>query len=487
MANRVGVDMSSSNLSSTFSRLVPVSRSPTAQLTTQLRYRETPAEYRPTSTNQSCDILDQQRTTELGDEMRAVQSTYTACVRDQNLSSTVQDLYRLVTTLAAEAIPESDEHLGSSIEKANIVRTIDRFVRETTSEYGTALRELSSRTHDAGLFRFHAHLGDYAGAFCSLLKDSKHFHPSTTLSRPWTEIVEAIDKCQDLVTSWNANGCKGPEPSCPEMDLLEVRVQHLIKEGHTILDRDLALFAVRSYARRNFVMHGETFDLYQSKGFAGLANYIENDEKLLEDILPDEEKPMVGNWRRLLKFFRDIHIRQTGDGVWVGQTPLSVRALSPPSLEDKSRLAQAVMRSEIELGRKRESNSPDGPPPQNVKFVPGSLRRHSFSGRRSTKRYAIGQPPGHTSPKKAKGMFYTPDLEDVEASFKDQDAWGVENIQCKLHTLGARLASASPSIAIKVFEPQVKQLEGELAWVKGKIEKERNERAKKSRPKGQKE
>ena len=299
--------------------------------------------------------------------------------------------------------------------------------------------------------------------------------------------MDAIDKCQDLVTSWNASGRKGPEPSCPEMDVLEVRVQQLIKEGHTILDRDLALFAIRSYARRNFVVHGAIFALHQSKQFAGLANYIETDEKTLEDILPDEEKPMVGNWRRLLKIFRDTHIRQTSDGVWEGQTPLSVRALSAPSRKDKSRLAQALMRSEIELGRKRESNSPDGPPPQNVKFKPGSLRRRSFSGRRSTKRYAIGQPPGYTSPKKARGMFYTPDLEDVEASFKDQDAWVVENIQCKLHTLGARLASASLSIAIKVFEPQVKQLEGELAWVKGKIEKERNERAKKSWPKGQKE
>ena len=59
MANRVGVGMPSSDLSSAYSRLVPVLRSPTAQLATQLRNRETPAEYRPTSTNQSRDSLDQ--------------------------------------------------------------------------------------------------------------------------------------------------------------------------------------------------------------------------------------------------------------------------------------------------------------------------------------------------------------------------------------------------------------------------------------------
>ncbi len=70
--------------------------------------------------------------------MRAVSSIYTACIGDQTLSPTVPGMYRLVTTLATEAIPESDAHLGSSMEKANIVRTVDRFVRENTSEYGTA-------------------------------------------------------------------------------------------------------------------------------------------------------------------------------------------------------------------------------------------------------------------------------------------------------------------------------------------------------------
>ena len=40
------------------------------------------------------------------------------------------------------------------------------FFLATTSEYGTTLRELSSRTSDTRLFRFHAHLGDYAGTLC---------------------------------------------------------------------------------------------------------------------------------------------------------------------------------------------------------------------------------------------------------------------------------------------------------------------------------
>ena len=332
MANCVRVDMPSSSLSSTFSRLIPVSRSPTALLTTRLRNRETPQEYRPASTNQSRGTLEQQRITELGDEMRAVISIYTACSRDQTLSSTVQDLYRLVTTLATEAIPESDAHLDSSIAKANVVRTIDRFVRETTSEYGTALRELSSRIHDTRLFRFHAHLGDYAGALCGQLKDGKQPF-SSGLSGTWTKIVKALDDYEERAISWRASGCEGPEPSCPERDRLKVRVQEIIDAGNgTDLDLDLALFAIRAYARRNFIAHAGTLDLVQSSDFAGLANHIDNDDKILEDILPDEEMPMVGYWRRLLTYFRSSHIRHTGNGVWERQEHLRIAPKSPPPL-----------------------------------------------------------------------------------------------------------------------------------------------------------
>ncbi|KAL9070584.1 MAG: hypothetical protein Q9161_004754 [Pseudevernia consocians] len=270
------------------------------------------------------------------------------------------------------------------------------------------------------------------------------------------------------------------------MDLLEVRVQQLINAGYVILDRDLVLFAIRSYARRNFILHGGIFDLNQFNNFVGLAEYIENDERLLEDILPNEEMPMIGNWRRLLKFYRDLHIRHTSDGVWERQTSLSVRALSPPPLNVKSRLAEAVLRSEIEMGRKRESNSPDGPPPQNVKFDPGSLRRRSDPGRRGSKRCAMGEPPGHTSFKRARGMFYSPSLEAVEESIDDQNAWGVQKLQCELYTLGAKLASASPSGAAKVFQPQLKHLEGELERVKRSTEKRANKIARENQSKGPK-
>ena len=89
------------------------------------------------------------------------------------------------------------------------------------------------------------------------------------------------------VASWMASGSSGPEPSCPEKDKIAVRVDEL--------DIDLALFAIRSYARRNFGSHGEIFDLHQSGSLAGLARYLDDDLKLLENFLPDEEKPMAEN------------------------------------------------------------------------------------------------------------------------------------------------------------------------------------------------
>ena len=474
MANRVGVDMpSSSSLSTTFSRLVPVSRSPTAQLSTQLLNRDTPQEYRPASTNQSRGTLEQQRTTELGFYFSALKYIYTACSRDQTLSSTVRDMYRLVTTLATEAIPESDAYLDSSTEKANIVRTIDRFVRETTSEYPTALRELSSRTHDTRLFRFHAHLGDYAGDLCKLLKDDKQ-SSSTILTGTWTQIVKKLDDCEERVASWNASGCKGPEPSCPERHRLEVRVQEIIDAGFTDLDLDLALFAIRSYARRNFIAHGGVLDIDQSKNFAGLANRIDIDDKLLEDILPDEEMPMVGHWRRLLTFFRSTHIRQTGDGGWERQEPLSIAPKSPaPSI---GLLGRAVLCSQIELGKRRESNTRDGPPPANVRYDFSLYRRRSDPGQRGTKRPATGQSLGPSSVKRVKGLSYSPSLEAIQ-ELGDDDAWSAAELQLKLHEFGAKLAQANPRRAAKVLRPQYLQLESELAQVKARTEKKMKERA----------
>ena len=234
-----------------------------------------------------------------------------------SLSPSVQDMYRLVFDLATEVVSESDEHLESSFEKANRVLPIDRYIRETISEFGNALRESSNRAYDLRLYRFHAHPGDYAGALCKSLKElwENKRKSSKILSQPWTTIMETSDKHHDKVTTWIASGRDGSKPRCPAMDAIREGVIILDDKGFKDVDVDLALYAIRSYARRNFVCHGQLSDLDQSNDFAGLAKCIVSDDNHLERLVPDEEQPMVGKWRRILTFYGDLHIRQNSSGV----------------------------------------------------------------------------------------------------------------------------------------------------------------------------
>ena len=144
-----------------------------------------------------------------------------------------------MTALATEAIPESDEHFDSSIEKASVVATIDQFGRETLLECRTNLCKLWSWTHDTRLRRFHPHLGDYAGDLLKLLI-IEEWWKSFFLSAIWTMIVKTLDDYKEWIASWKTSGCKGLETSSPERDGLKVRVQEIIDAGFTDLKPGLA-------------------------------------------------------------------------------------------------------------------------------------------------------------------------------------------------------------------------------------------------------
>jgi len=59
---------------------------------------------------------------------------------------------------------------------------------------------------------------------------------------------------------------------------------------------------------RNFISHGESFDLYIGERYAWLAEYLDHINKRLQDVLPDEKKSMIGNWQRLLTFYRHVDV-----------------------------------------------------------------------------------------------------------------------------------------------------------------------------------
>ena len=139
------------------------------------------------------------------------------------------------------------------------------------------------------------------------------------------------------------------------------------------------------------------------------------------------------------------------------------------------------------MGKRRESNSPDGPPPTNVKFDPSSFRRRSDPVRRSiAKRSAVEQPPGESSPKRARGPFYSPSLEAITEDIPDSEAWGVVRLQLRLHTLGAELAQRKPAKANEVLKRQVDELEDELEQARTRIEGQKRHQEKNKKPKGSK-
>ena len=318
---------------------------------------------------------------------------------------------------------------------------------------------------------------------CNLLKSTEK--SSKFLAGEWTKIVQALDAHQDRVTSWTASGCRGPEPTCPEMDVIEVGVQKIIDAGTTDLDLDTALLAIRTYARRNFIAHGGLHDMSLVTDSARLTEFVDKDDKLLEEILPDEEKHTVDKWRRILMIYRNTRIRQAEGGNRKGKGPPKVAPgsfLPPPG-----RLARAVLRTEFEMGLKRGSNSPDGPPPTNVIFNPSLYRRRSEPGRRrKSKRPAVEQPPGESSPKRAKGPYYISGLETIpEKDIDDDGAWKVERLQLRLHTLATELAQADPGSGVSVFQQQIAHLKKELERVKAGIVKAKREQEKKqNKPKG---
>lgn len=226
----------------------------------------------------------------------------------------------------------------------------------------------------------------------------------------------------------------------------------------------------RFNARRDFICHGRIFDFYASKNFARLAEYIEADEKSLEEILPDE-KPLADNYRRLLGFYRDSHIRKNEEGKWEAQSPLSEGLLNP-----FLRPWGPALRTRIEMGLYRPAEL-SGLPSVNVSFSSASFRRQSNPEQGSTKRAAEEQPPEKPFVKAARGLDYPDARLETKGDIKDGDAIGVAKLQTELQAPRAELAYRAPKVFKIFLNEQIGRLEKELEQVDAAIRKKYNKKA----------
>lgn len=370
----------------TFSRLIPASRSLTYPPLGQLRNRKAPAPCLGASdSSQSSGSPGQYQTGDFYNEMRTVESTYTACVRSEDLPLNTQELYRLVARLAGLAANGSDEHPFTPTEASNAVRCLDQYVRETASETNVANSEISRMATDTRLFRFHGALGDFFAFICTNLRAGKN---SLISKQPWTLIVPALDKEEEDRIAWEASDQTSNRPFGRFTEALWDRVNDLQVAGWDDLDLEITLLAVRSYARRNFLCHSKVYDLGASKNFRALGQYLEEVDKQLEAVLPDEEKPLADKYRRIVAVYRDQHIRKE-NGEWKDAKSLAGKTAGSSPLSNRP--SRSTVRLSMDIGQFRPPGLA-GPPPSNVSYDSTAFRRHTVDEPRGTKRTAVGQP-----------------------------------------------------------------------------------------------
>ncbi|KAL9123706.1 MAG: hypothetical protein Q9217_006890 [Psora testacea] len=408
----------------TFSRLVPVSRSVAFQHPSPPRDRAVPAPC-PCLSSQSSGIPEEHQSTIADTVMATVQSSYTDAIGNQQLSPSTQELYRLVAKLAGYA-SGSDEHPFTPTDASDAVRCIDEFVRETASELNATSRDLSRMTEDTGS----------SGTMLQLA------------------IILGTYREEELLNGWEASDkTLAKRPKVPLIEALTERVNDLVDEGWNDLDLDLALFSVRAYARRCFVAHGDAYDLSASKKFADLADYLEADDNSLESLLPDEEKPLVDKYRRLLTLSRDVTSERTS-------------------------MSESAFRASIDMGRFRPPGI-DGPPPVPMEADLVSYRRHSVPVTpRGTKRPAEGQPSSQPRAKVARGLSYPNVRPATKANnMSDEDFGTLADLVEQTHCLADQLNLVSPKDAKKIFAETVPRLERGLKSARAAFEKETNHRA----------
>lgn len=190
-----------------------------------------------------------------------------------------------------DAYAASPERRFSPKDAAAAAKSIRRHVQDCSRKTKALQAQLEKSAEDNFLFRFHAVIGDYARVVCKALKESR---PPRMLVGSWEDIVGALDKEEEKA----ARGI----PSNKVHKQVEACVYALQKE-HYPIDVDTALLAMRTYARRNYICHGEADQMIDKGDFKAAAKILLRDNGHLDELLPDDEKHLADKYRAILTFF----------------------------------------------------------------------------------------------------------------------------------------------------------------------------------------
>lgn len=126
-----------------------------------------------------------------------------------------------------------------------------------------------------------------------------------------------------------------------------------------------AKFAVYAYGDRNLVCHSKSMQRKTVGDWSGLAQQISEDLQQLRDVLRDDQLEHETDWRRIIGYFRDRHIRQDPEGNW---ERIPNEAFSDGLCQDPSRpidvryLPDELQQRTFHTGDFRDSDLPDPQP-----------------------------------------------------------------------------------------------------------------------------
>lgn len=122
-----------------------------------------------------------------------------------------------------------------------------------------------------------------------------------SLNGPWIDIARTLDKQE------KEEAARGTSSNVQSGSSVREEVEYCIKKlqdwGYKDIDVDTALLAMRTYARRNYICHGETRQMIEAKDFRAAAKILKHDNEHLDELLPEDEKHLADKYRAILSFY----------------------------------------------------------------------------------------------------------------------------------------------------------------------------------------